>query len=96
MGKKINTLIFMVVATLVNVLLLGIFVVLGLMLVAFLMNRFPSLQESSMAIPLMLLAVFIIATVLAFLIYNKLVKWVNKKFNLEDKLHPIFAPRKKG
>lgn len=96
MGKKANTLLFMVIATVLNVVLLGAFMLLGIFLVGKLNQWFPSLSESAMAPPLLLLAVFIISTVLAFFIYNKIVKWANKKFHLEDKLYPFFSPRRRS
>jgi hypothetical protein len=40
-------------------------------------------------------ASFVIALGGTLFIYSKLVKWVTKKYNLEDKLSPIFSSKKK-
>ena len=58
MSKKTNSLIFMVIATIVNV---------------------------------VILLVFLGVIVLSFFTYSKLVKWLNKRFNLEDKMDPLFS-----
>ncbi len=95
MNKKVNTLVFMVAATLLNVALLAVFFIIGFVLLSLLLNAFPALADSSMAAAVLTLLVFLLAIGLTFFIYNKLVLWVNKKFELEDKLYPIFTRRKK-
>ena len=95
MNKKANTLLFMVIATLVNITLLAIFFIIGFVLLSLLLNAFPSMANSQMASGLSVLFVFVFAIGLTFFIYNKLVMWANKKFELEDKLHPIFTRRSK-
>ena len=95
MNKKTNTLLFLIIATLVNVALLAIFFIVGFVLLSLLLEAFPSMANSQVASALSVLLVFVFAIGLTFLIYNKLVMWANKKFSLEDKLHPIFGRRTK-
>ena len=90
MSKKTNSLIFMLVATLVNVAILLVYFVVGILLLNFLSAAFP---ESAL-IPAMIILVFLAVIVLSFMTYSKLVKWVNKRFNLEDKMDPLFSSRK--
>ena len=90
MNKKTNSVIFMVVATLVNVLLLVLYFTLGIVLMALFAQLFP---ESGL-LPILMLIVFILAIALSFLTYSKLVKWAVAKFSLEDKMDPIFSSRR--
>jgi hypothetical protein len=32
----------------------------------------------------------------SFLLYSRVIKWMNTKYNLEDKLGPIFGSKKKS
>ncbi len=90
-GKKANTAIFMVAATIVNILLMLIFFVGFGIVITLLMNWIPALQNVTM---LMILAWFALSIFLSFLTYSRIVKWATAKFSLEDKLDPIFTPRR--
>ena len=90
MNKKTNSVIFMVVATLVNVLLLVLYFALGIVLMVLFAQFFP---ESGL-LPILMLLVFILAIALSFLTYSKLVKWAVAKFSLEEKMDPIFSSRR--
>ena len=90
MNKKLNTVVFVIVWTLVNVLLAIVFVVL-LLLVAFTLAKDligPAL--GSVTPFLVFLGIFI-----AMMVYQKLSLWVIKKFDLEDKLDPLFVSRRR-
>lgn len=95
MNKKGNTVIFMIVATLVNIALLAIFFILGFVLLGLALSKWPSLASSQIAASLLTLLVFVGSIGLTFFIYNRIVMWANKKFMLEDKLYPFFSGRKK-
>lgn len=85
MSKKSNTIWFMLAATVVNILLMLI-----LFLVCFiLISRFVS-PESSL-IPLWLGLTFLVSIGGSFFVYSKLIKWMNKKFDLEHNLTPLFG-----
>ena len=89
MSKKTNSLIFMLLATLLNLLLLIVFFFVGMLLVGLYANYNPD----SGIIPMLFVVVFLVAIVGSFLIYSKIIKVVNKKFSLEDKLDPIFGKK---
>lgn len=95
MNKKANTFVFMLIATLVNLVLLAVFFIIGFVLLNLAINRWPSIAESGTAGALLTLLVFVFAIGATFFIYNKLVMWANKKFQLEDKLSPLFTRRTK-
>ncbi len=92
MSKKSNTAVFMLLATLLNLALLCVFFIIGFVLVGLYANKYP---ESGL-ISILVLLVFIASIALSFLIYSKIVKWINNKYNLEDKLDPIFGKKKQN
>lgn len=94
MSKKSNSLVFMLVMTLVNLLLLVVcFVVFGV-IITLIMSKIPSLQEAGGISMLFVLLWFGLSIGGSFLIYNKLVKWLIAKYDLENKLDPLFTPKK--
>lgn len=94
MSKKSNTALFVLIATLVNMVLIIIFAIIGL----WIFNRlFASSSEDAgagMAIALFALC-FLMPVVCSFLLYSFVIKKLNRKFRLEDKLAPLFG-RKTG
>lgn len=89
MGKKGNTALFMIIATLVNILLMMILFTVGFIL----LTRFAD-PESPM-VPIYLALVFFFAIGGSFFLYSKIVTWASKRFNLEDKIVPLFGSRRK-
>lgn len=92
MNKKTNTLIFMLIATIVNIVLLCLFFGIGLIIINVIASFFP---ESGL-VPALMILVFLAAIVLGFFAYSKLVKWAIDRFNLEEKMDPIFSSGRKG
>ena len=94
MSKKSNSLVFMLVMTLVNLLLLVVcFVVFGV-IITLIMSKIPALQEAGGISMLFVLLWFGLSIGGSFLIYNKLVKWLIAKYDIENKLDPLFTPKK--
>ena len=93
MGKKTNTVLFMLIMTIISLVIMLTCFVLGFLLISFIGSKIPSLQESQSYITISILLLFVGATALSFFIYNKLVKFVVKKWNLEEKLYPFFSPK---
>ena len=91
MSKKTNSVVFMLAATVVNLLLLIVFFILGFVIVGVLGSKFPELQSAA---PFLILLVFGVAIFGSFFIYSRIVKWATAKFNLEDKLDPLFTPKR--
>ena len=79
--KKINKWVFMLIATVLNlVLVLGLFVV--LMIASSFICSALSLPETVVIyVPFL---VIILSFILSFVIYNKVMKWAVKKWNLES------------
>lgn len=87
MTNKKNTIIFIIAGTIVNVLILLALLFLFIILDAKLFGN----NANSAAV---FLIVGIVASwILGMFIYQKLATWVIKKWNLEDKLDPLFASR---
>ncbi|MDT4762627.1 leader peptide processing enzyme [Sphaerochaeta sp. PS] len=89
MSKKTNTLWFMVAATVLNIVLM-----LVLFLACFiLITRF--VDPASSLVPLWLGLSFLVSIGGSFWLYSVLIKWMAKRFNLEENLAPLFNKRKK-
>lgn len=90
MNKKVNTLLFVLGATIVNILIMLIIVVFGLVL----LGRLPEhIQESVGQILFVLL--FLVAIGGSFYAYHKIIGYVSKKIDMDKYFHPIFKPRQK-
>ena len=89
MNKKINTLLFILGATLFNVL------VTLLILAAFLLFyfRIVMVQMPELSPPFVLLFFFIAALAVSFLVYRFVIKQIIKKVDLEKYFDPIFVRR---
>ena len=93
MGKKLNTLIFILAGTVVDLAL--IFAAIALLLTLFYVCR-GLIPDGAM--PLMLFVAVAGGFIIGMILYQRLALWVIRRFKLEDKLDPIFkqrAPRKR-
>jgi hypothetical protein len=93
MSKKSNSLLFILVGTLVNLALIVFYVLVLLFVVSRLTHVMG--DRAGMLVPVAILG----GIVLAMVSYNALSKWAFAKFRLEDKLDPLFrfgprVPRK--
>ena len=88
MGKKLNTAIFILAGTAVDIVL--IFAVFALLLALLCVCRAAIPDE---AMPLMLFAAVAVAFVIGMILYQRLALWVIKRFKLEDRLDPILKQR---
>jgi ABC-type methionine transport system permease subunit len=89
MNKKMNTVIFVIVGTLVNIILAIAFVVILVVLAGFARDLIG--PAKSVILPfIVFLGIF-----LAMMLYQKLTMWVIKRFNLEDKLDPLFVSKRR-
>lgn len=90
MNKKANTALFILGATLINM----IMIFLLFFILIFIASRlFPEPGQSTAQI--IFLVIFITSIAGSFFIYNQLIKWLTKKIDMEKYFHPIFRPRKK-
>lgn len=80
--KKINTVLFMVVATLFNVALIFVFFIL-LMLLLSLIMKYTNMSENAFTIGSVI--VIVLSFVLSFFVYKKAVEWANNKWDIGPK-----------
>jgi hypothetical protein len=90
MNKKVNTALFILGATVFNLVLM--LVLFAVPLVAILAIFGDKLQQAFGIISVVL---FFAALVGSFFLYGLIMKKVAAKWELEKHLHPIFAPKKK-
>ena len=88
--KKRNTAVFILIATVINVVLMMVFMIGGYLLLA----RFGS-PEDTTANQIWLIVVFIGSIALAWFIYSMMIKWYTKRVDVEKKFAPLITPRKK-
>ena len=90
MNKKVNTALFMIGATLLNIILMLVLLILFIFLIGVL---FP--DPSSTLAQILLIAAFLLALGGSFGIYTLIIKIISKKYDLDKYLHPIFKPRRR-
>ncbi|MBN1686809.1 MAG: leader peptide processing enzyme [Spirochaetales bacterium] len=89
MNKKVNTVLFIMAATVVNIVTMLIILFAGIYLAGALLSE--SARES--AGQFVFIVIFLIAVLGSFFIYNRLVRAVSKRIDFEKHFHPIFKPR---
>lgn len=89
MNKKVNTVLFILGATAVNIITMLVILLLGIMLIGRLLSE--TAQESIGSILFILL--FFVSIGGSFVIYNRVIKLISKKVDMDKYFHPIFRPR---
>jgi len=84
MTKKQTTLVFLLVATLANIVLILALLVLFTVLGGLILK-----EKTGTALPFL----FTAAIIAGIFIYRKAIKFIIKKFKLEEKMDPLFSPR---
>jgi hypothetical protein len=91
MNKKVNTVLFIIGATIANlVIMLGIFLTL-IVLVGYIMPE----DAAPGAISAVFMVIFLGSLVASYFIYQRLIALLSKKIDMEKYFHPIFRPRGK-
>lgn len=88
-NKKLNTVLFIVVGTVANVVLA--IACIGLFLAAASLAARLSGHDMSTVVPF----AFMLGLLLSMIAYHRLAKWVIARFGLDDKIEMLLAPRKK-
>lgn len=91
MNKKANTALFIVGATIANILLMFVLIIIGIVLIRLI---FPHPQNSQLVV-LLFLVVFLGSIAGSFFIYHRVVQFISKRVDMEKYFHPIFRPRRK-
>ena len=90
MNKKLNTFLFIVVATVFNIVITVLFCLLLLFVCGrFIVPVFPGFQEWFFPLS------FILAIVLSFIVYRLIVRFLMEKVDLEKYFEPIFFSKKR-
>lgn len=79
----------MAIATIVNLVIMLFLIVAGIVIVSLI-----PFGDNMTLYSVCIFVVFFGAIFLSFKIYSKLVEWATIKFSLEEKLDPIFTPKK--
>ncbi|MFI3257709.1 MAG: leader peptide processing enzyme [Spirochaetales bacterium] len=86
MTKKQNTILFIVLGTVANIILTLVLITVAIILCSLIFK-----ENAGTIIPF----VFVVALIGGMFIYQKLANIVIKKFNLEEKMEPIFKSKHK-
>ena len=86
MTKKQTTLVFLLAATLANIVC-----ILALLILFTIVGGLLFKERIGTALPFL----FIAALITGMVIYQKAVKFIVKRFNLDEKMDPLFRPRGK-
>ncbi len=89
-NKKANTILFMLGATVLNVVLMVV-IFLGLMLLYAWLVPGGFQTQLGQVIGIVL---FLGSIGLTYFLYHRMIKWISNKWNLEDHFDPIFRGRK--
>ena len=87
MNKRLNSVLFILVATIVNI--VAMVLIFGVLLVAYARLLAPMLSAEINQI--LLLVLFIAAIVLTYVLYHQLMKWLSKRYQLEQYFGPLFG-----
>ena len=86
--KKRNTAIFMVIATLINIVLMTVFMLIGYILLVRFAN--PDKPEAGQ---IWLIVIFIGSIILAWFVYSRMIKWYTKRVDVNEKFAPLITPK---
>jgi hypothetical protein len=90
MNKKANTILFVLGATVVNVL-----VMIVIFLVLFILyGRFIAQAISPQVNQIIILVLFVGSIVATYFIYHRMVKWISAKWDMEKYFDPIFRRKR--
>ena len=86
--KKRNTAIFMLIATVINIVLMTVFMLIGYILLVRFAN--PDKPEAGQ---IWLIVIFIGSIILAWFIYSRMIKWYTKRVDVNEKFAPLITPK---
>lgn len=91
MNKKLNTFLFVIGATVFNIIVMMVIMILGLVLVGALFrgNISQGMQQ------ILFLLLFVVSIAGAFGLYHLVINMISRKIDMEQYFHPIFGRRRK-
>lgn len=90
MNKKLNTLLFILAASVLNIVLIILLFLLFLAVVGALLPE----SASNSTVQLLMLAAFIISVVGSHTIYSMLIRLLSKRIDMDRYFHPIFRKKR--
>jgi len=91
MNKRLNTILFILGATLFNILITVMFFLLLLIVYAKFLLRFLPEEAQAWSFPL----IFIASLAIAFIIYRYAIRFLMKKIDMEKYFDPLFVSRQR-
>lgn len=92
MNRRLNSVLFIIAATVANVLMM--IVIFGVLLVLF--ARFVAPMLSPGVNQILLLVLFVGSVVLTYVLYHRLMRWLSRRYDLEKYFGPLFGRDKRG
>jgi hypothetical protein len=90
MNKKANTVLFLLGATVFNLLVMFILIVIFLVLISAVFRD--SLNPNVLSI--LMIVVFVGSIAASFFIYGRVVKWLNRKIDMDKYFMPLFRRKR--
>ena len=90
MNKKVNTVLFLLGATVFNLLIMFLLIVLFLVLISVVFRD--SLNPNVFSV--LMIVVFVGSIAASFFIYGRFVKWLNRKIDMDKYFMPLFRRKK--
>ncbi len=91
MNKKLNTALFIIGASILNVVLMIVLMTMGLALISLILPRNISPTIASG----LFILVFLLSVAGSFFAYHKGIRYLSKKIDMDKYFHPIFSSRKR-
>jgi len=91
--KKLNTWIFVAVATVLNIALTLVLLIVGYIGIILLRNAVGAERMNANVLSLLFIADIIGSIILSYVIYQAVLKLLNKKIDFDAHFDPIFKPR---
>ncbi len=93
MNKKLNTVYFLLGATVLNLLIM--LVLMSLLALIFIL-AYRNMEEVSQGLSLLAVLVVLIGGIAGtFFIYNRTIKWIVAKWKMDDYIEPLFRQSRK-
>ena len=90
MNKRVNTVLFLLGATVFNLLVMFVIIVLFLVLLSAIFRG--SLNPNVLSV--LMIVVFIGSIAASFFIYGRLVKWISRRVDMEKYFLPLFRRKR--
>ena len=91
MNKKLNTALFIVGASILNVILMIIFITIGMVILSKIIPE----NTSPTLISVLFILVFLLSVAGSFFVYHKSIRILAGKINMDKYFHPIFNSKKR-